>query len=155
MKSIDRQLDVKDSIRKHEELAEKLRAKKALGKDLKKAGKVAAGTALAAGLVYGGKKLYDKYKNKGMKEQKEFARTDYAGLSKTGKQLLKEYRTGLAKQLNEGRNQINSKLAEKIKRGSSALGDFKEFANQKRSLYQKQAQGLSDYRKSIYKEMGH
>lgn len=73
MKSIDRQFDVKDSIRKHEELAEKLRAKKALGKDLKKAGKVAAGTALAAGLVYGGKKLYDKYKNKDMKEQKEFA----------------------------------------------------------------------------------
>ena len=77
MKSIDRQFDVKDSIRKHEELAEKLRAKKALGKDLKKAGKVAAGTALAAGLVYGGKKLYDKYKNKDMKEQKEFARTVY------------------------------------------------------------------------------
>lgn len=73
MKSIDRQFDVKDSIRKHEELAEKLRAKKALGKDLKKAGKVAAGTALAAGLVYGAKKLYDKNKNKDMKEQKEFA----------------------------------------------------------------------------------
>ena len=74
MKSIDRQFDVKDSIRKHEELAEKLRAKKALGKDLKKAGKVAAGTALVAGLAYGGKKLYDKYRNKvTMKEQKEFA----------------------------------------------------------------------------------
>lgn len=43
-------------------LVEKLRAKKALGKDLKKAGKVAAGTALAA------KKLYDKNKNKDMKE---------------------------------------------------------------------------------------
>nr|DAS54684.1 MAG TPA: hypothetical protein [Bacteriophage sp.] len=77
MKSIDRQFDVKDSIRKHEELAEKLRAKKALGKDLKKAGKVAAGTALAAGLIYGAKKLYDKNKNKDMKEQKEFARTVY------------------------------------------------------------------------------
>lgn len=77
MKSIDRQFDVKDSIRKHEELAEKLRAKKALGKELKKAGKVAAGTALAAGLVYGAKKLYDKNKNKDMKEQKEFARTVY------------------------------------------------------------------------------
>lgn len=58
-------------------LAEKLRAKKALGQKLKKAGKVAAGTALAAGLAYGGKKLYDKYKNKDMKEQKEFARTVY------------------------------------------------------------------------------
>lgn len=77
MKSIDRQFDVKDSIRKHEELAEKLRAKKALGKDLKKAGKVAAGTALAAGLIYGAKKLYDKNKNKDMKEQKEFAGTVY------------------------------------------------------------------------------
>ena len=77
MKSIDRQFDVKDSIRKHEELAEKLRAKKALGQKLKKAGKVAAGTALAAGLVYGGKKLYDKNKNKDMKGQKEFARTVY------------------------------------------------------------------------------
>lgn len=77
MKSIDRQFDVKDSIRKHEELAEKLRAKKALGKDLKKAGKVAAGTALAAGLIYGAKKLYDKNKNKDIKEQKEFARTVY------------------------------------------------------------------------------
>lgn len=77
MKSIDRQFDVKDSIRKHEELAEKLRAKKALGKDLKKAGKVAAGTALAAGLIYGAKKLYDKNKNKDMKGQKEFARTVY------------------------------------------------------------------------------
>lgn len=74
MKSIDRQFDVKDSIRKHEELAEKLRAKKALGKGLKKA---AAGTALAAGLIYGAKKLYDKNKNKDMKEQKEFARTVY------------------------------------------------------------------------------
>lgn len=55
------------------ELVEELRAKKALGQKFKKAGKVAAGTALAAGLVYGGKKLYDKYKNKDMKEQKEFA----------------------------------------------------------------------------------
>lgn len=120
-------------------------------KGVKIGGGVAAGTALAAGLAVGAKKLADKKKE----QQKEFARADYAGLSKAGKQLLKEYRTGLAKNLNEERNQINSKLAEKIKRGSSALGDFKEFANQKRSLYQKQAQGLSDYRKSVYKEMGH
>lgn len=77
LKSIDRKFDVEKSIKKHEELAAKLRAKKAVGEELKKAGKIAAGTALAAGLAYGGKKLYDKYKNKDMKEQKEFARTVY------------------------------------------------------------------------------
>lgn len=62
MKSIDRQFDVKDSIRKHEELAEKLRAKKALGKSLKKIGYTGLGLAGTAALAYGGKKLYDKYK---------------------------------------------------------------------------------------------
>ena len=76
-KSIGREFKVEKSIKKHEELAAKLRAKKAVGEKLKKAGKIAAGTALAAGLVYGGKKLYNKYKNKDMKEQKEFARTVY------------------------------------------------------------------------------
>ena len=86
MKSIDRQFDVKDSIRKHEELAEKLRAKKALGKDLKKEGKVAAGTALAAGLIYGAKKLYDKNKNKDIKEQKEFAENLPMGTPKVSKE---------------------------------------------------------------------
>ena len=73
MKSIDRQFDVKDSIRKHEELAEKLRAKKALGQKLKKAGIIGAGVVGTAALAYGAKKLYDKNKNKDMKEQKEFA----------------------------------------------------------------------------------
>lgn len=68
-KSIGREFNVEKSIKKHQELADKLRTKKALGK----VGRVAAGTALAAGLAYGGKKLYDKYKNKDMKEQKEFA----------------------------------------------------------------------------------
>lgn len=61
------------SIYEHQLKARKLRRQKAVGERLKKAGKVAVGTALAAGLVYGGKKLYDKYKNKDMKEQKEFA----------------------------------------------------------------------------------
>lgn len=65
------------SIYEHQLKARKLRRQKAVGEKLKKAGKIAAGTALAAGLVYGGKKLYDKYKNKDMKEQKEFARTVY------------------------------------------------------------------------------
>lgn len=35
------------------------------------------------------------------------------------------------------------------------LGDFKNFANQKRDILQKQAQGLSDYRKEVLKKMGH
>ena len=54
-------------------LAEKLRAKKALGQKLKKAGMIGAGVAGTAALAYGGKKLYDKYRNKDMKEHKEFA----------------------------------------------------------------------------------
>ena len=106
-KSIGREFKVEKSIKKHEELAEKLRAKKALGKSIKKAGKVAAGTALAAGLVYGGKKLYNKYKNKDMKEQREFTRADYKGLNfieKFGKKLK---RNKIAKELNKRRNQIN------------------------------------------------
>lgn len=71
--SSNRRRAVSSSIKEHEKFAEKLRTKKALGKNLKKAGKIAAGTALAAGLAYGGKKLYDKYKDKDIKEQKEFA----------------------------------------------------------------------------------
>lgn len=47
-----------------EELVKTLRAKKALGKNLKKAGYVGLGVAGAAGLAYGGKKIYDKYKKK-------------------------------------------------------------------------------------------
>ena len=45
-----------------EELVKNLRAKKALGKNLKKAGYVGLGVAGAAGLAYGAKKLYDRNK---------------------------------------------------------------------------------------------
>lgn len=95
-------------------IVEELRAKKALGQKFKKAGKVAAGTALAAGLVYGGKKLYDKYKNKDMKEQKEFTRADYKGLNfieKFGKKLK---RNKIANELNKRRNQINKELEDNL-----------------------------------------
>lgn len=71
-KSIGREFNVEKSIKKHEELAAKLRAKKAAaGESLKKAGKVAAGTALVAGLAYGGKKLYDKYKKNNESDNKD------------------------------------------------------------------------------------
>lgn len=46
---------------------------KVLKGDLKKAGMIGAGVAGTAALAYAAKKLYDKYKNKDMKEQKEFA----------------------------------------------------------------------------------
>lgn len=46
---------------------------KVLKGDLKKAGMIGAGVAGTAALAYGAKKLYDKSKNKDMKEQKEFA----------------------------------------------------------------------------------
>ena len=45
-----------------EELVKTLRAKKALGKNLKKAGYVGLGVAGAAGLAVGAKKLYDRNK---------------------------------------------------------------------------------------------
>lgn len=45
-----------------EELVKNLRAKKALGKNLKKVGYVGLGVAGAAGLAYGAKKLYDRNK---------------------------------------------------------------------------------------------
>ena len=54
-------------------LVEELRAKKALGQKLKRAGMIGAGLAGTAALAYGAKKLYDNNKNKDMKEQKEFA----------------------------------------------------------------------------------
>lgn len=54
-------------------LVEELRAKKALGQKLKKAGIIGAGVVGTAALAYGAKKLYDKNKDKDMKEQKEFA----------------------------------------------------------------------------------
>lgn len=60
-----------ESIMKHSKLADELRAKKALGKRLKKAGYVGLGVAGAAGLAYGGKKLYDKYKKNNESENKD------------------------------------------------------------------------------------
>lgn len=132
-----------------EELVKTLRAKKALGQNLKRVGYVGLGVAGAAGLAYGAKKLYDRNK-----QQKEFARADYAGLGETGKQLFRNFRNNLAKQLNGERNQINSRLAEKIKRGSSSLGEFKDLANQKREILQRQVRSDSRYVKNAYKDMG-
>ena len=118
-------------------------------KGVKIGGGVAAGTALAAGLAVGAKKLANK-----KKEQKEFARADYKGLGETGKQLLRNFRNSTAKDLNKERNQINSKLAEKIKSGSSMLGDFKNFANQRKDTLLKQARSDSRYVKNSYKKLG-
>ena len=90
--SSNRRRAVSSSIKEQKEFAEKLRAKKALGKNLKKAGKIAAGTALAAGLAYGGKKLYDKYKDKDIKEQKEFAENLPMETSKVSKEKASKLR---------------------------------------------------------------
>lgn len=63
--------EVTDSIYEHSKLADKLRAKKVLGQKLKKAGMISAGVAGAAGLAYGGKKLYDKYKKNNESDNKD------------------------------------------------------------------------------------
>jgi len=55
---------VRESIAKHEAKAAELRAKKAMFKNLKTAGKIGLGVAGAAGLGYGIKKSIDKNKNK-------------------------------------------------------------------------------------------
>lgn len=52
------------SIAKHAAKAKRLKVKKNLGK----AGKVALGVGAGAGLAYGGKKIYDHYKNKKKEE---------------------------------------------------------------------------------------
>lgn len=103
------------SIYEHQLKARKLRRQKAIGEKLKKAGKVAAGTALVAGLAYGGKKLYDKYKNKDMKEQKEFARTVYEtepkNLPMETPKVGKEKASKLRDMLNRAKESIkNSKV---------------------------------------------
>ena len=77
LKELNRIRKVKDSIHHHQEIAEELRIKKALGKKLKRRGYVSLGIAGTAALAVGGKELYDKYKKRNMKEQKEFARTVY------------------------------------------------------------------------------
>lgn len=53
---------VASSYSRHADKAEKLRAKKLMGQNLKKAGYVGLGVAGAAGLAYGAKKLYDRNK---------------------------------------------------------------------------------------------
>lgn len=119
-----------------------------MGQNLKKAGYVGLGVAGAAGLMYGAKKLYDRNK-----QQKEFARADYKGLGKTGKQLLRNLRNDLASDLNRERNQINSRLAEKAKK-SPMFEEFKKLANQKRDILQKQAQSDSRYVRDTFKDLG-
>lgn len=119
-------------------------------KGVKIGGGVAAGTALAAGLAVGAKKLADKKKE----QQKEFARADYKGLGETGKQLLRNLRNGLAKDLNERRNQINSSLAEKIKRGSPFIEDFRKLSNQQKDILQKHARSDSRFVRDAYKGLG-
>ena len=57
-----RRIQSEISINRHEAIADELRAKKALGKSLKKIGYTGLGLAGTAALAYGGKKLYDKYK---------------------------------------------------------------------------------------------
>lgn len=57
-----RRINSEISINHHKAIADDLRAKKALGKSLKKIGYTGLGLAGTAALAYGGKKLYDKYK---------------------------------------------------------------------------------------------
>ena len=94
-------------------------------KGVKIGGGVAAGTALAAGLVVGAKKLANK-----KKEQKEFTRADYKQLDFVGKKRLKEYRDGLAKKLNQKRNEINKDLADTLESLKGKQGGEIEKARQ-------------------------
>lgn len=59
------------SYNRHSKIADELRAKKLMGQKLKKAGYVGLGVAGAAGLAYGGKKLYDKYKKSNESDNKD------------------------------------------------------------------------------------
>lgn len=99
--------DVTDSIYKHSIIADELRAKKAIGKSLKKIGMIGAGIAGTAALAYGAKKLYDKNKNKDMKEQKEFAEN----LSMETPKVSKEKASKLRDMFNRAKDSIkNSKV---------------------------------------------
>lgn len=60
---LDNKKYTKDALN-NSELTKLLKADRAIRKGIKKAGKVGLGVAGAAGLAYGGKKLYDKYKKK-------------------------------------------------------------------------------------------
>ena len=99
--------DVTDSIYKHSIIADELRAKKAIGKSLKKIGMIGSGIAGTAALAVGGKKLYDKYKNKDMKEQKEFAEN----LPMETPKVSKDKASKLREMLNRAKENIkNSKV---------------------------------------------
>lgn len=109
--------DVTDSIYKHSIIADELRAKKAIGKSLKKIGMIGAGIAGTAALAYGAKKLYDKNKNKDMKGQKEFARTVYETESKNvpmeTPKVAKEKASKLRDMFNRAKESIKNSKAGK------------------------------------------
>lgn len=117
--------DVTDSIYKHSIIADELRAKKAIGKSLKKIGMIGAGIAGTAALAVGGKKLYDKYKNKDIKEQKEFARRDYAGLGEDAQEYLRGMRDVLASKSRRHRKYHSTPIEEILKDNKDEL----RFAN--------------------------
>lgn len=71
---------------------------------------VKIGGGVAAGLAVGAKKLANK-----KKEQKEFARADYAGLDESQQKILKKLRNKAAKQLQNHRGRINADLADNLK----------------------------------------
>ena len=90
-------------------LVEELRAKKALGQKLKKAGIIGAGVVGTAALAYGAKKLYDKNKNKDMKEQKEFAEN----LPMETPKVSKDKASKLREMLNRAKENIKNSKAGK------------------------------------------
>lgn len=74
-------------------------------------------------------------------KQKEFTRDDYKNLDFVGKKRLREYRDGLAKELNQSRNEINKELESRLTKGSTVLDQMlntaaKADANKKRAKEQ-------------------
>lgn len=63
-------------------------------------------------------------------KQKEFTRADYKDLDFVGKKRLKEYRDGLAKELNQKRNEINKDLADTLESLKGKQGGEIEKARQ-------------------------
>ena len=82
---------------------------KVLKGDLKKAGMIGAGVAGTAALAYGAKKLYDKSKNKDMKEQKEFAEN----LPVETPKVSKDKASKLREMLNRAKENIKNSKAGK------------------------------------------
>ena len=82
---------------------------KVLKGDLKKAGMIGAGVAGTAALAYGAKKLYDKNKNKDMKEQKEFAEN----LPMETPKVSKDKASKLREMLNRAKENIKNSKAGK------------------------------------------